>query len=220
LIIHDISITTTAKIVTWEGHEAGFEHTWMSQIGPGSVANVSRLMVGGHTGTHLDAPLHFVAGGRTVDELDLNMLAGPAQLIALYDRPQITSADLERAQVHPETRRLLVKTDNTRRGLLQDPAFHRDYVAIAPSGAEWLVANGIVLIGVDYLSVGPYGPDNVETHQIVLGAGMVVVESLSLALVDPGVYFFAALPPKFAEIEGSPCRAILIEGLHEVSEEE
>ena len=141
-------------------------------------------------------------------------------MIALYDRTQITSADFERAQINPKTRRLVLKTDNTRRNLLPDRHFHTDYVGVAPSGAQWLVANGIRLIGVDYLSVGSYGPDNIETHQILLSAGLVIVEGLALSQVDPGTYFFMALPPKFVEIEGSPCRAVLIEGLPEVLEEE
>jgi len=97
-------------------------------------------------------------------------------------------------------------------GRLRDGIFHKDYVGIAPSGAQWLLRHGVRLIGVDYLSVGPYGEANAETHRILLGAGVVVVETLVLDAVNAGAYTLVALPPKFAGLEGSPCRCLLIEG--------
>ena len=112
--------------------------------------------------------------------LDLNVLIGPAQVMEIYGRDQITAADLESAGIAPGTERILIKTDNTRLARMGDGVFHEDYVGIAPSGAQWLVTHGVRLIGVDYLSVGPYGPVNVETHRILLGAGLVVVETLVL----------------------------------------
>ena len=108
--------------------------------------------------------------------------------------------------------RVLFKTDNTQRGLLHDSQFHRDYVGVAPDAARWLVARGVRLVGVDYLSVGPYGDANTETHQILLRAGVVIVEGLVLGDVPAGTYTLAALPPKIRGAEGSPCRAVLMEG--------
>ena len=211
--IHDISLTTSAKTLTWEGTEQGFSMEWAAQIGqPDEVCNLSVFTLGTHTGTHLDAPLHFVPGGRSVESLDLNVLIGPAQVVEVYGRDQVTAADLERAQIGRGTERVLLKTDNTRLGRLGDGVFHKDYVGIAPSGAQWLATHGVRLVGVDYLSVGPYGPVNVETHRILLGAGIVVVESLVLKDVLAGPYTLAVLPPKFDGLEGSPCRAVLIEG--------
>ena len=210
--IHDISLTTSPRTLTWEGKEAGFSLRWAERLGRrGAVCNVSVLTDGTHTGTHLDAPLHFVPGGASVEALDVNTLVGPARVVEVYGRDRITAADLERAGIGAGVERILFKTDNTRRGRLRDGVFHRDYVAVAPSGAQWLVTRGVRLVGVDYLSVGPYGDDNTETHRILLGAGVDVVETLVLDAVGAGDYTLVALPPKFAGLEGSPCRCLLIE---------
>lgn len=211
--IHDISMTTTPETVTWDGTETGFSFRWTTQMSdPGAVCNVSVLTDGAHTGTHLDAPLHFIADGGAVEGLDVNVLVGQAQVVELFGRAQITAADFELAGIAPGTERILIKTDNTRLKRKGDGVFHEDYVGIAPDGAQWLVAQGVRLIGVDYLSVGPYGPLNVETHRILLGAALVIVETLVLDDIAPGSYTLLALPPKFQGLEGSPCRALLIEG--------
>ena len=211
--IYDITLTTSPRTLTWEGTEQGFSVKWTEKLGAtGAACNLSVFTLGTHTGTHLDAPLHFVPGGATVEALDVNVLVGPAQVVEVYGRDRITAADLAQAGIAPGTERVLFKTDNTRLGRLRDGVFHPDYVGIAPSGAEWLVTLGVRLVGVDYLSVGPYGPVNVETHRILLGAGVVVVETLVLDEVNAGAYTLVALPPKFAGLEGSPCRCLLIEG--------
>ncbi|MBV9848460.1 MAG: cyclase family protein [Armatimonadetes bacterium] len=211
MTIYDISLTVTPGMVTWENAEPSLSLEWASRIGAGSPANVSHVSGGMHTGTHLDAPLHFVADGRSVEALDLGALIGPAQVVEVFGRDQVTAADLERAGVDEGTERVLLKTDNTRRDLLHDPQFHPDYVGVAPSAAQWLVAHGVRLIGVDYLSVGAYDA-NVETHRILLGAGMVILEGLVLSGVPAGTYTLAALPPKVQGAEGSPCRAVLWDG--------
>ena len=211
--IHDITLTTSPQTLTWEGTEQGLSVKWAETMGTvGAACNLSVFTLGTHTGTHLDAPLHFVPGGATVEALDVNVLVGPAQVVEVYERDRITAADLAQAGIAPGTERVLFKTDNTRLGRLHDGVFHPDYVGVAPSGAEWLVTHGVRLVGVDYLSVGPYGPVNVETHRILLGAGVVVVETLVLDEVNAGAYTLVALPPKFAGLEGSPCRCLLIEG--------
>jgi len=211
--IHDITLTTSPRTLTWEGTEQGFSMQWAERLGEsGEVCNLSVFTNGTHTGTHLDAPLHFVPGGASVEALDVNVLVGPAVVVEIFGRDQITAADLEHAGIAPGTERVLLKTDNTPLGRLHDGVFHPDYVGIAPSGAQWLVTHGVRLVGVDYLSVGPYGPVNVETHRILLGAGVVVVETLVLDDVDAGAFTLLALPPKFAGLEGSPCRCLLIEG--------
>ncbi|BDI32914.1 polyketide cyclase [Capsulimonas corticalis] len=211
MIIHDISLTVTPKTITWDGVELGFSSLWTSRIGPGSECNVSLLTVGAHTGTHLDAPLHFVAQGGDIAGLDLTTLVGPAQLVEILGTREITPADLEAAGIGEDIVRVIFKTDNTQRRLVHDTRFHTDYTGVGPEAAEWLVARGIKLVGVDYLSVGVYGDKNTVTHQTLLGAGVVILETLALDSVSPGRYLLAALPPKFADIEGSSCRAILIE---------
>ena len=209
MTIYDISLTVTPGMVTWENAESALALAWASQIGPGCPANVSQVSGGMHTGTHLDAPLHFIEDGHGVEALDLRTLIGPAQVVEVFGRDQITAADLAAAGLAEGVGRVLFKTDNTTRGLLHDPTFHRDYVGVAPSAAQWLVAHGVRLVGVDYLSVGAYNA-NVETHRILLGAGMVIVEGLVLSDVPAGTYTLVALPPKIQGAEGSPCRAVLL----------
>ncbi len=213
MIIHDISLRVTPQTVTWDGTEQGFSAQWTEKIGvKGASSNLSVLTAGAHTGTHLETPLHFVPGGLPTEALDMNTLVGPAEVVEIYGRSPITAAELDRANLPPKAERVLLKTDNTRFQRLHDAKFHTDYTGLTPSAAEWLVHHGIRLVGIDYLSVGPYGPVNTETHKILLGAGVVVVESLVLDNIVPGEYFFVALPPKFAGLEASPCRCLLIEG--------
>ena len=172
MIIHDISLTVTPQTVTWDGKEQGFSVRWTDRIGvKGANSSLSVLTAGAHTGTHLVSPLHFVPGGLTIEALDLNTLVGPAEVVQIYGRSPITAADLEHANIAPKAERVLLKTDNTRFMRLHDPKFHTDYTGLAPSGAEWLVHHGIRLVGIDYLSIGPYGLVNAETHKILLGAG-------------------------------------------------
>ena len=213
MIIHDISLTVTPETLTGAGKERQFSARQVSEIGPGGMGvNISVLTVGAHTGTHLEAPLHFVPGGLSVETLDPAVLIGPAEVVRIYGRDPITAAELERANTPPQTERVLLQTDNTRFLRLRDGAFHQDYTGLAPSGAEWLVQHGVRLVGIDYLSIGPYGPVNTETHKILLGAGVVIVEALALDKITPGRYTLVALPPKFSGLEASPCRCLLIEG--------
>ena len=213
MIIHDISLTVTPQTITGGGPERRFSARQVSEIGAqGLGANLSVLTVGAHTGTHLEAPSHFVPGGLSVETVDVNMLAGSAEVVRIYGRSPITAADLEHANIPTDTSRVLLQTDNTRFKRLHDGEFNKDYTGLAPSGAEWLVHHGVRLVGTDYLSIGPYGPVNTETHKILLGAGLVVVESLVLDKIEPGKYTLLALPPKFASLEASPCRCLLIEG--------
>lgn len=210
--IYDISITVTPDTVTWDNAERGHSTEWLSHVTEESVAAVSVQSFGSHTGTHLDAPRHFIAGGSTVEALDIESLVGSA-LVVEIDGDAVTAEALEQSKIPEGSKRLIFKTTNTARRLLEDGVFHRDYVGVAPDAARWMVNRGIRLVGIDYLSIGPYGGDNVETHRTLLGAGVVAVEGLALEGVPPGPYFLAALPPKVRGVEGSPCRVILIEGI-------
>jgi arylformamidase len=214
MIIHDISLTVTPETVTWENSERAYSLEWVSTIGPDSVANVSIIEFGAHTGTHMDSPRHFMPDGKTIELLDVETLVGPAQLVEIYNRDNITAEDLGAANIEPGIERILFKTDNTKRKLVHDHQFHRDYVGVAPSGATWLVEHGIRLVGIDYCSIGQYGKENIATHRTLLGAGVVVIETLVLDNVEAGLYTLIAVPPKFSGAEGSPCRAILLQEDH------
>jgi arylformamidase len=175
----------------------------------GDQANVSRLSMSVHTGTHVDAPYHFLAKGRTVDELLLKTLTGRAFVLHLPDVNLVTAAVLAGAELPPRTRRVLFKTRNSDYWANGLKTFQEDFVGISPDGAQYLVDRGVQLVGVDYLSVAPYA-DPVPTHQILLNAGVVIVEGLDLSAVSEGRYNLFCLPLRLAGADGAPARAILI----------
>jgi arylformamidase len=212
--IIDISVTIQPGMVTWDNNETSLETEWLSRISNGESCNLSRVTIGSHCGTHLDAPLHFIDGGGSVDELNLNDLIGICRVVDLPAEKidDITGQDCGALGIDHGTKRILFKTSNSHRKLMRDTKFHNEFVALAPSGAQWLVDHGVRTVGVDYLSVGsPSGGAIAETHRILLGAGLVCLEGLLLEDVAPGTYQLIALPLKIKGAEGCPIRAVLLE---------
>jgi arylformamidase len=207
--IHDISISLSSTMPTYPG-DPSVSIEPVLQIAEGYAANVSRLSFGDHSGTHLDPPVHFVPGGKTVDQLDLNVLYGPTRVVDLTDVEQaITADDLERAKLPKRAVRILVKTRNS--DLWDRSGFQKDFVAFAWDAAQWIVDHGIKLVGIDYLSAESFGVSEPKTHLILLGAGIIIVEGLDLRNIAPGNYTLACLPLKIKNGDGGPARAVLIE---------
>lgn len=217
MVIHDISVTLTENTVTWQNAEAALSVQWHSRIGvDGAEANGSSVSYGSHFGTHLDAPLHFVAQGGSVEQLNLATLIGPCQVVEIpdIDHPSITAEDLSAANVPDGTRRLLLKTANSRARLMHKPKFYETFVAVAPSGARWLLEHGVSLVGIDYLGIGSaVDGTGGDTHRILLGEDVVVVEGLDLHAIEAGPYSLICLPLKVSSVEGAPVRAVLIDGV-------
>lgn len=208
--IHDISISISQDMPTYPG-DPMVSLTPKSEIARGDNANVSQLCMGDHTGTHLDPPIHFIPGGKTVDELDLEILYGRALVVDMTKVAKaITPQDLAHAYIPRDITRVLFKTRNSQ---FWDPprAFQPDFVGIGWDAADWLVQHGFRLVGIDYLSVELYDAPEPKTHRMLLGADIVVVEGLNLSNVAPGEYTLACLPIKIKGGDGAPCRAILIE---------
>ena len=171
---------------------------------------VSRLEIGAHFGTHVDAPAHFVRGGAGVDRLALELLVGPAQVVHVPDAAVLTAEVLDGLSIPPGTERLLFRTRNSERWAGGMEEFHEDYVGFTDAGARWLVARGVRLVGIDYLSISSYD-DLMPPHLTLLGAGVIVVEGLDLRGIAPGAYQLVCLPLKLVDGDGAPARAILIE---------
>jgi arylformamidase len=206
--IYDVSLTISPRLVTWPG-DPKITLTRASSIAQGAVANVSRLDAGVHTGTHVDAPLHFIDGAQAVEAMPLDKLIGPC-LVVEADPPSVEL----RPEDLPSTKhsRILFKTRNSRRWLDPHAEFDKQFVAVGLSLAERLVAEQKVLVGVDYLSVEPYGgPAAHPVHVTLLRAGMVVVEGLNLGEVEAGEYELVCLPMKLAGSDGAPARTVLIQ---------
>lgn len=210
MTIHDISLTITPDLPTWPG-DPRLELEQFESMDKGAHANVTRIASSLHLGTHVDAPHHFLNDGRTVGSLPLEVLTGPCYVVQLPDGVDaITSEVLERSEITSDMKRILFGTSNSHLWAKGVKEFQTDFVAITEDGAQWLVDHGVLLVGVDYLSVAPYG-DSEPTHKILLGAGVVIVEGLNLSNVVRGFYDLYCLPLKIAGAEGAPARAILIQ---------
>ena len=209
MTIHDISLPISEALVVWPGDPA-VSITQTAHIDRGDAATVSRLELGAHTGTHVDAPAHFVQGGAGVESMDLSALVGLA-LVAEAKEVDILTADvLAELAIPLGTERVLLRTRNSELWTRDKQTFYTDFVAISEDGARWLVERGIRLIGIDYLSVAPY-VSPAPTHRLLLDAGVVLVEGLDLSSVRPGMYQLVCLPLNIVGIDGAPARAILIE---------
>jgi arylformamidase len=181
----------------------------MSKIEDGHHANVSQLRMSAHFGTHVDAPYHFLANGKTVEQLSLSDLNGRVYIAHLPELDLITADVLERAEIPPRTRRILFRTRNSNLWAKGEKQFQKNYVALSADGAQYLVDRGFRLVGIDYLSVAPFG-NSQEVHQILLKAGVIIVEGLDLSQVSQGRYTLYCLPLKIDGADGTPTRAILI----------
>ena len=173
----------------------------------GDAANVSKIELGAHTGTHMDAPRHFLADGIGLDQMPLDATIGPARVIPIEHPQAILPAELEQHNLQAGER-VLFRTQNSERCWKTDQ-FIEDFVYISAAAAQFLVERGVRTIGVDYLSVGGYVHDGVETHQILLEAGIWLIEGLNLSAVTPGTYDLVCLPLRVAGADGAPARAIL-----------
>ena len=202
--IYDVTVPLSAAVQTFHG-DPRFEMDFAHRITEGKPYNVASLKMGAHSGTHVDAPYHFIEDGITVDQLALDVLMGPARVHAVSARDRIRGEDLER--LGPLGSRVLFKTRNS--GTLRQAEFREDFVALDPGAAERLVAAGVKLVGVDYLSVEAFGSQDFASHHVLLGAGVVIVEGLDLSEVPPGDYDLACLPLRIAGADGSPARVVL-----------
>ncbi|MCI0520280.1 MAG: cyclase family protein [Chloroflexi bacterium] len=207
--IYDISLPISPAMPTWPG-DSPIELQRTARMEDGEMCNITAMSMSVHTGTHVDAPYHFLGGDTlTVERMSLKTLSGRAYVLHLPDVDLITKEVLENADIPPRTRRLLFKTRNS--ALWADPTapFFEDFVAISADGATYLVERGVKLIGVDYLSVAPFAASE-PTHQILLKGGVVLVEGLDLSKVAQGRYTLHCLPLKLVASDGAPARAILI----------
>ncbi len=202
----DVSITLHSGMVHWPG-DPPIRIERVLDMERGDTCNVSSMALGSHTGTHMDAPLHFIRDGKGLDEMPLDATVGPARVIEIQDTEAITRAEL--LPHEPQSgERILFKTRNSER-CWQSTQFVEDFVYISQEAARYLAERGVRTVGVDYLSVGGFRHDSLETHQALLGAGIWVIEGLNLAAVEPGLYDLICLPLKIRAGDGSPARAIL-----------
>jgi arylformamidase len=207
--IYDISLPISESLIVWPG-DPPVKITRPFHLAQGDTATVSHLSMSAHSGTHVDAPAHFIPGGSGVEALDLNVLVGPALVIEALETDALSADVLEELSIPARTQRVLFRTRDSDRWARGEREFSKDFVAITEDGARWLVARGVRLVGVDYLSVGSFSGGDL-THRTLLNAGVIPVEGLNLSGIEPGVYQLVCLPLRIMGADGAPARAILID---------
>jgi arylformamidase len=203
----DISVPLRPGIAIFEGDPA-FHIGRAFSIEGGALCNVSRVDMGVHTGTHLDAPIHFIDGGPASETIPLEAGIGPAWVVDAtgVEGPAIGAAELAGLEIPEGATRLLFKTRNS--ALWSEAGFSESFVALDEGAATELVARGVRLVGIDYLSIAPFG-NPVGTHQALLGARVAIVEGLDLARVDPGPVELLCLPIRLVGSDGVPARVLV-----------
>lgn len=200
----DISVPLRAGMTVWPG-DGGSRIERAQSFEQGDAYNLTRLEMSAHTGTHMDAPLHFLPGGRAIDTLPPDVMTGPARVVAA-EGDAIHAADVP-DDLEPGAR-VLFRTRNSGRDLFAG-TFFEDYVYLARDAAEKLVRARAALVGIDALSVSGFHEDPAETHRVLLGAGVWILEGIRLRGVEPGEYELVCLPLRIEGADGAPARALI-----------
>jgi arylformamidase len=195
-----------ATTPVYEG-DAPMKFDFLKDMRRGDPLTLSMYSMGAHSGTHVDAPMHFVRDGASIEQLSLDPFIGPARVIDIPDAVQsIDASELNRHDWRG-AERVLFRTRSSLRGWMSSPTFHRDFAYIAPDAAQLLADAGVKLVGIDYISAEQFGAPAPLTHRTLLGRGIPIVEGLSLADVPAGDYDLIVLPIKVRGHEGAPARA-------------
>lgn len=208
--IYDVSVPLSAATPTYPGDPGIQVQQWLT-LAKGDAANVSLINFGLHSGTHVDAPAHFIEGGAKVDSLPFEHLLGPAEVVEVPADLAVIDERFVLGHCQSGSERILFKTRNSRFWGEPEKGFREDYVYIAPPAAQRLVDAGVKLVGIDYLSVEQFQSTGFQTHRTLLSHGVVIIEGLDLRAVAAGVYELICLPLKVAEGsgDGAPARVIL-----------
>ena len=177
------------------------------EIAQGDPANVSTLSMSAHTGTHIDAPLHYIENALGIDAMPLEATSGTTRVVELFGDGQITPSQLMEQSIR-SGERLLLKTRNSRNPQRKE-AFYDAFACLSREAADYLASLSVRAVGIDYLSIGSPGPDGDATHHVLLQAGIWIIEGLDLSAILPGQYEMVCLPLRIVDGDGAPARAAL-----------
>lgn len=206
---YDLTLPIGCDTPRWPGDPA-VRVRCVQALARGDAANVRAISLGTHTGTHVDAPAHLLAHGADLDGVPLEALLGPAHVVALPGAREIAPQHLEALQLPADCRRLLVRTDNSERGLMTSGPFVPDYAALTGEAGAWLAESGVCFLGIDALSVDLYHAVALPAHHALLARGVVIAEGLDLRAVPAGRYELVCLPLRLTGADGAPARIILV----------
>jgi arylformamidase len=201
----DVSVPNRPDMHFYPG-DPTLEQTRIRAIARGDAANLTHLSLGVHTGTHVDAPAHFIDGAATLDQVPLDRMVGPAQVLDVRGRAAIDAAALGGHAITADI--VLFHTDNSDRW--ERAGFQKDFVYLARDAAELLAARGVKTVGWDYLSIEQFGSQTFEVHKLLLGREILIIEGLDLRAIEAGTYQLACLPLKLEGVDGAPARAVLM----------
>lgn len=208
--IYDVTVPIFNELPTWPGDPAVEISDWRS-LPAGDGANVSMLNFGAHTATHVDAPAHFIDGAGKVEDLDLGVLIGEAEVVAVPDDRHAIDEELVLSHCSPGAERILFKTRNSAFWNDSNLQFREDFTYLDLNAAQTLVQRGLKLVGIDYLSIEKFSSPKHETHLALLSHGVVILEGLNLSAVPAGRYELICLPLRLRSNlgDGAPARVVL-----------
>jgi arylformamidase len=189
--------------------DAPIKLDFLQHLDKGGRLTLSAFAFGAHTGTHVDAPMHFIKGGDSLEKIPLERFMGAVRVIDCS--PEALAIDAQELNKHSwrGARRVFFRTRNSRNGWMTDPVFHEDFTYLAPDAAKLLAGAGVELVGVDYISAEKFGADEPLTHRALLGKGIPIIEGLDLRAVKAGEYDLIFLPIRIVGHEAAPSRALL-----------
>lgn len=208
--IYDVTLPITEQIPVYEG-DPNVEIKIKLAFEFGDAANVSQICMGVHTGTHVDAPNHFIEGSRRVEDLDLEKLIGKCRVVEFSDN--VSAIEAKHVENLETVERVLFKTKNSQFWNDFSQGFRKDFAYIAPEAARVLIEKGVKLVGFDYLSIEKFDAESADSHVVLLEKEVIILEGLDLRAVPAGEYELICLPMKFAggAGDGAPARTVLRE---------
>lgn len=206
--VYDISVMLGTEAIDFPDTPP-YSRELVMKIVDGDIANLSKLEMCAHSGTHIDTPAHFIADGKNLDECPLEKWIRPAHVVDIKDKEAVRPAELENLNIKPGDA-LLFKTENSRSGQGMNGVWSENFVYVSPEAADFCVAKKVGLIGIDYNTIERCGAEDYPAHYKILGNGILILEHINLKDVPPGKYTLFCPPLKMKGVEGSPARAFLI----------
>ena len=206
--VYDISVTLGTEAIDYPDTPQ-YSQEFVMKIADGDIANLSKLEMCTHSGTHIDTPAHFIADGKNLDECPLEEWIRPAHVVEIKDKEAVRPAELEKLDIKPGDA-LLFKTENSRSGRGMNGMWSENFVYVSPEAADFCVKKKVGLIGIDYNTIERSGAEDYPAHYKILGNGILILEHINLKDIPSGKYTLFCPPLKMKEVEGSPARAFLI----------
>jgi arylformamidase len=207
--LYDITVTLGTESIDYPNGTL-YTKEWIQTIEDGGMYDISKLTMSAHSGTHIDAPSHFIHRAKSIDQYTIENFILPARVVEIEDKESIGALELAKVDVAPG-HALLFKTHNSASGLCRNGVFSERFVYLTTEAADFCVTKKVSLLGIDYITIERYGDDTFPVHRKILGNNILILEGIDLKAVPPGKYTLFCLPLKIEGCEASPVRAVLLQ---------